>query len=90
MSDPDFAVFDMPIQMAGHLAGDPQFDGMTRKFRIGRAAVTKAIAPVSLNLSAQELYDEFYFDIWMTVKDEVWSRKPVGGFIDIEPDDLNE
>jgi len=84
----DGVEFEMPLQFAGHLAGDPQFDGMKRRVRITIGAIRKAVDTPGLNLSAQELYDEFFFDIWMRVRNESWTKKPTDGAILLTEDDI--
>lgn len=80
--------FDFPLVMEGTLVGDPQFEGMTRRFRIGREAIGKAIEIDGLNMPMQDIYDAFFFDIWMRLKRDVWSRKPEGGVVLIGVDDF--
>ena len=88
--DFDGVEFEMPLQFSGHLAGDPQFDGMTRKVRITTAAMRKAVDTPGLNLPPRELYDEFFFDIWMRVRDASWSKKPVDGAVLLTEDDITD
>ncbi|MCC4258051.1 hypothetical protein [Sphingobium lactosutens] len=81
--------FDMPLQMEGHLAGDPQFEGMRRKFRISRAAMDKAVGQSLAGVSDQDLYDEFFFDIWMSIKQESWRKRPRDGVVQLDETDID-
>ncbi|APL94120.1 hypothetical protein [Sphingobium indicum] len=88
METSDCVEFEMPLQMQGKLAGDPQFDGMTRRYRISRAAIEKSLGEATINVSTQALYDEYFFDVWMTIEDEAWRKRPVDGIVHLGPDDI--
>ncbi|RSV11633.1 hypothetical protein CA235_18350 [Sphingomonas sp. ABOLF] len=89
MDGSDHVEFEMPLQFAGHLAGDPQFEGMKRKVTITREAILKAIGQ-PFTAPTQDLYDEFFFDVWMGVRDAAWQKKPVDGAIRLDVDDIKE
>lgn len=79
----------MPLKFSGHLADDPQFEGMKRRVRISRAAIMKAVG-VTFTAPTKEIYDKFFFDIWMRVRDDSWKKKPVDGAIRLDVGDIKE
>lgn len=79
----------MPLKFQGTLAGDPQFEGMKRRVTITRAAILKAI-DLPLTFATQDIYDEFFFDIWMQVRSEAWHKRPEGGTIRIDVEDIKD
>jgi len=87
-SPPEQVEFDFPLMMEGKLVGNPQFEGVTRRFRIGREAIGKAIEIDGLEMPMQDIYDAFFFDIWMRLKKDVWSREPTEGVVLIGVDDF--
>lgn len=80
--------FDMPLEFQGRLANDPQFDGMVRRFHVSREAMDLAVGQSRPRLSDREFYAEFFFDIWRTLPNHVWTRKPVDGLVRITSDDI--
>lgn len=87
MTDSDVAEFEVPLKFQGKLSGDPQFEGMKRRVTITRAAILKAI-DLPLTGGTQDLYDEFFFDIWIRVTSEAWYRRPEGGRLRLNVEDI--